>query len=219
MPGRQGAPPKISRRLAVDTALDLVAEDGFAALTMRALAARLGVSAPTLYWHFEHRSELIAALGARLLEDLPDVDTGQDDWRDAVRAVLLALWDLAERHHAFLDVIGNRPLHSAEGTRLLSGLLVVFRNAGYEPGAAVELSRSFLWLAFGLIRSAASVAAREPGTDVSLLVDLSNPDAGVVLECAPYLRVVDPRRIYHATIELALAGAPDPEDVDALPRH
>jgi AcrR family transcriptional regulator len=42
-------------------ALQFMAEAGLAALTVDALAARLGVSKGSFYWHFKGRSELLAA--------------------------------------------------------------------------------------------------------------------------------------------------------------
>ena len=47
-----------------EAALQLIAEAGLGALTVDALAARLGVTKGSFYWHFKGRSELLAsALG------------------------------------------------------------------------------------------------------------------------------------------------------------
>lgn len=48
-----------------EAALQLIAEKGLGALTVDALAARLGVTKGSFYWHFAGRSELIAAALAR----------------------------------------------------------------------------------------------------------------------------------------------------------
>src|SRR5208282_2270262 len=42
-------------------ALQLIAEAGLGALTVEALASRLGVTKGSFYWHFKGRSELLAA--------------------------------------------------------------------------------------------------------------------------------------------------------------
>src|SRR5258708_34118503 len=41
-------------------ALQLIAEAGLGALTVEALAARLGVTKGSFYWHFKGRSELLS---------------------------------------------------------------------------------------------------------------------------------------------------------------
>lgn len=48
----------------------LIAERGFAALAMDDLAARVGISKPTLYNQFPTREDLLAAMIARLIRDL-----------------------------------------------------------------------------------------------------------------------------------------------------
>ena len=42
-----------------EAALQLIAEAGLGALTVQALAARLGVTKGSFYWHFASRSELL----------------------------------------------------------------------------------------------------------------------------------------------------------------
>jgi AcrR family transcriptional regulator len=207
---RQALRQKLSRDLVIETALRITDSDGLAALTMRSLAAELGVAAPTLYWYFDSRAELIAAISGKLLAELPEVQEPSDDWLATIRTTLLALWELAERHPAFLEVVGVRPLHSPEGTRLLGGLLTTLRHAGHDPKDAVRLARSFLWLAFGLIRSSEATAARQPGSAGAVLVDPTNPVAASLVECAPFLRDLDPGEVYRTTIELALSGVASP---------
>jgi AcrR family transcriptional regulator len=46
-------------------ALQLIAEAGLRAVTVRALAVRLGVTKGSFYWHFQGRDELLAAALAR----------------------------------------------------------------------------------------------------------------------------------------------------------
>src|SRR5262249_1858275 len=48
-----------------EAALQLMAEKGLGALTVSALASRLGVTKGSFYWHFRGRSELLAAALAR----------------------------------------------------------------------------------------------------------------------------------------------------------
>ena len=48
-----------------EAALQLIAEKGLSALTVSALATRLGVTKGSFYWHFAGRSELLAAALSR----------------------------------------------------------------------------------------------------------------------------------------------------------
>src|SRR5262249_21435709 len=61
---RLGEPPLTASDWA-EAALQLMAEKGLGALTVSALASRLGVTKGSFYWHFRGRSELLAAALAR----------------------------------------------------------------------------------------------------------------------------------------------------------
>lgn len=68
----------ISRELIVQAALDLLDEEGIDGVTARALAQRLGVRAPALYWHMSNKQEILDEMGTEIarrvaarLEDLP----------------------------------------------------------------------------------------------------------------------------------------------------
>ena len=58
-PSRRGPRPRLDLDAVVDAAIALADDRGLAALTMRALAARLRVSAMTLYGYVPGREELV----------------------------------------------------------------------------------------------------------------------------------------------------------------
>jgi AcrR family transcriptional regulator len=61
---RLGAPTLTASDWA-EAALQMIAESGLRALTVSALASRLGVTKGSFYWHFATRAELLAAALAR----------------------------------------------------------------------------------------------------------------------------------------------------------
>ena len=62
MPRGPGQRAGLTRAAVLDTAHALLAEDGLDALTMRALARRLGVAPNALYSHVPGKTELVDAL-------------------------------------------------------------------------------------------------------------------------------------------------------------
>lgn len=59
----------LNRERVVEEALRLVDEDGLDALSLRALAGRLQVQAPTLYWHVRNKAELRDALADAIMDE------------------------------------------------------------------------------------------------------------------------------------------------------
>jgi len=82
-----------------EAALQLIAEAGLGALTVEALAARLGVTKGSFYWHFKGRSELLAAA------------LGRWEQRATTEAIsgLSAVTDARQRLYLMLDAVSRAP--------------------------------------------------------------------------------------------------------------
>ncbi|MDT5298215.1 MAG: TetR/AcrR family transcriptional regulator, tetracycline repressor protein [Mycobacterium sp.] len=90
----------LTRELIAAEAADLIRQEGLEALTMRTVAATLGVSAMALYHHVEDKDEIIRLVGDDILAkiDLPDAESG--DWRELLIEAVTA------SHEALLSVPG-----------------------------------------------------------------------------------------------------------------
>ncbi|MFL0285057.1 TetR/AcrR family transcriptional regulator [Mycobacterium sp. SMC-21] len=101
--------PLLNRELIRDTALDLIDRDGLAEMSMRKLAAELGVQASSLYKHYPTKDDVLDAVASRVAGeiDTSGFDRG-DDWQDA-----LAAW--ARSHRAALAAHPNLVPYLATG--------------------------------------------------------------------------------------------------------
>lgn len=88
----------------VDTALTLLEETGLPDLSMRRLAAALGVQPSALYWHFENKQSLLADVADRIVGSVADVpDTSG---RDAhVTGLAFALRDALLSHRDGAEIV------------------------------------------------------------------------------------------------------------------
>ncbi|MBB3083116.1 TetR/AcrR family transcriptional regulator [Geodermatophilus sabuli] len=108
---RPGPRPGLDVDRIVSAAVRLADAEGLVALSMRRVAAELGVGAMTLYTHVPGKGELVdLMLDSALAEMYPDersVVTG--GWRARLEAVARANWDLFLRHPWALHVATGRP--------------------------------------------------------------------------------------------------------------
>ena len=71
----------------VQAALDLLDEAGMDGLTVRALASRLGVQAPALYWHVRNKQALLDEMATQIWRQVGDVMAGLPGdlpWREVM---------------------------------------------------------------------------------------------------------------------------------------
>lgn len=120
----------------------MIDEHGLDGLTLRALAGRLGVSAPTLYWHVRDKRHLLDLVADQVLADMvpavrhsPRPGETIAEWLTEAahqqRAALLAHRDSAR------VVAGNRPTEGAlPGIEQTLGVLV---RAGLDPSESVRV--------------------------------------------------------------------------------
>jgi TetR/AcrR family tetracycline transcriptional repressor len=129
----------VTRDGIVAAGLALLDEGGLEGLTLRRLAERLGIRAPTLYWHVRDKRELldlmVSVIMDEALADWREPHPGQPwwDWL-AGRARALRAGLLAHRDGALM-LAGNRPAQPA-----LPGIerqLAALAEAGFTPPEAL----------------------------------------------------------------------------------
>ena len=88
-----GRPPKpiITKEGAARAALAVIDEQGLEGLSLGLVARRLGVKAPSLYYHFKDKAALLAEVARIILLDVKVPKIAADsDWREILVKLLLA---------------------------------------------------------------------------------------------------------------------------------
>jgi AcrR family transcriptional regulator len=165
---RLGAPTLTAADWA-EAALQLIAEKGLGALTVGAVAARLEVTKGSFYWHFNRRSELLAAALARWEERATnDAIKGLEAVADHRRRLELML-DAASRPprarslyaalaEAAEDPVVRRVLNRVAAARI-AYLEACYGNLGFPP----TLARSYAVFAYAAYRGLLQLAHEAPG--------------------------------------------------------
>jgi AcrR family transcriptional regulator len=135
----------LSPAAVVDAAIALLDEQGPDAVTLAAVAARTGVTTPSLYKHVRNLAELQKLISIRVLDDLTE-RTGAAimglSADDAVRAAMHAYRDFATQYpHRYLMLPQQAtpdPELTAAGEQLVSVLVAVLRGYGLTGSAAIH---------------------------------------------------------------------------------
>lgn len=126
----------------VRAAVELIDERGLDALTLRGVATRLGIRAPTLYWHVRDKQHLMDLVAEQIAVDSQPPEshepaTGQPVWEwlgERARWQRTAL--LAHRDSAQVAA-GNRPTDASLPT--IERLLTTLVTAGLRPSEALRI--------------------------------------------------------------------------------
>src|SRR5438132_10683828 len=132
------------RELILDAAEE-VAQQGFEALTLRAVAARLEAAPMALYRHFATKEELINALLDRVLGRFV-AETPSEDWVDDLRHFARAHRQLLDQHPWALAGLFSHPNPGINATRIGEVALEILSRARFDNDGVVATSVGYLAL-------------------------------------------------------------------------
>ncbi|MEP6875467.1 MAG: TetR/AcrR family transcriptional regulator [Burkholderiales bacterium] len=133
-PGRPSLP--VDRIL--DTALQIVDEEGADALSMRTLAQRLNSGTATLYRHYANRAELVEQVVDRVLGEVQlDVDAfKRSSWQEACMRSAHATFAVIVRHRNVAPLLAENVPVGPHAMVLRERLIAVLLANGFPPRLA-----------------------------------------------------------------------------------
>jgi AcrR family transcriptional regulator len=143
--------PLLSRDMIAATALDLAAEEGAEALTMRAIAKRMGVQGPSLYNHVSSKDDLLDAMTAIIASGVDHSPLAQEGRRAGFTEYARNYRKAFLRHHNVLPAIARRPVQTAEALRGYDRFAGALLGFGLPPAEAAEISAALDYLILGSV--------------------------------------------------------------------
>ncbi|MFE2283820.1 TetR/AcrR family transcriptional regulator [Streptomyces sp. NPDC059443] len=131
--------PGLTRPALVQAALRVLEREGINGLSMRKVAAELGVKAASLYWHVRNKEELLDLLTDELMADA-EAPPREGDWREQLReyCVRYRRHLLGKRDAA--KVVAGRLAPGPHLLRLMEDQLGRLREAGFSDADAAMIS-------------------------------------------------------------------------------
>ena len=171
---RSGAPrlgtPTLTASDWAEAALQLIAEKGLGALTVSALAERLGVTKGSFYWHFGGRSELLAATLDRweqrtTTEAIRALDAITDH-RRRLELILDAAFQAPRSRslYAALAEAAEDPIVRAVLNRVASARIAYLELCYRNLGLSAAVAKSQAVFAYASYRGLLQLAHEAPGS-------------------------------------------------------
>jgi AcrR family transcriptional regulator len=146
------------RREILDAALAIADEQGLGAVTMRAVAARVGLTPMALYPHVGGKDGLLDGIVERLLAELLPALRMSGSAEERLRALARALRGVARRHPSAFPLMLSRPSVTPESLRELDAFYQALLDVGVPPEHVPRVER--LLSTFGLGFAASEVSGR-----------------------------------------------------------
>jgi AcrR family transcriptional regulator len=121
----------------VDVAIAVADERGLDALTMRSLAAELGVGPMAPYRHVANKDDLVGAMVDRVFEEIGVPPLGAP-WRVAMHERATAVRDTLVRHRWAIGLMDSRPNPGPATLRHHDAVIGCLRAAGFDIGEAAH---------------------------------------------------------------------------------
>jgi AcrR family transcriptional regulator len=207
----------LTPELILDAAEALAAAQGFAALSMRAVAARLGAVPMALYNHFATKEQLVDALLDRVLGRFRPPPATGDPLQD-LRAFARAHRRLLTDHPWAVAPLFTSPSPGLNAVRIGEHALAILRGGGFSDADAVAAFSGVIALNYGW---ASFTTAREldpsgPSHDVTAMLEALPAaefplTASVAQEMGAYGSEAHYELVLGALVDgLASAAAPPP---------
>lgn len=172
-PPAVGADRPLTRETVIAAALEVVDRDGLEGLSLRKVAALLGVGTMSLYTHVVGKSDLLDGLIACAVAEVVPGDPA-DAWQERVRRLCSGVFSTFDRHPNLVPLVLTRPMASRPQFDVAEAGLAAFGDAGLDGHRAL-LAHRLLWSTLGGILTVEQSTIDGPvlpkGTDLVSFAD------------------------------------------------
>ncbi len=153
-------PARIDRSRLLAEALAIADERGLEALTMAAVAERLGVTPMALYRHVAGRADLLDGLVELLLTEFAPPPAGLP-WSECLGVLAANIRASARRHPSVFPLLLQRPATTPDARRTRDAVYAALREAGVPEGRVPLVERLVSTAVLGFAVSEAAGRFRE----------------------------------------------------------
>jgi AcrR family transcriptional regulator len=122
----------------LQAALEIADAGGFHSLSMRKVAAKLGVEAMSLYNHVANKEDIVDGLVDIVFGEIEVPSPGEGDWKAAMRRRAISTREALNRHRWAVGLMEGRMSPGPASLRNHDAVMGCLREAGFAFRAAVH---------------------------------------------------------------------------------
>jgi AcrR family transcriptional regulator len=149
-----GRRPRFDRHAVLRAGLDLADEHGLDAVTMQAVAERVGVTPMALYRQVADKADLLDGLVELLLTEFP-APSSDLRWDERLSAMATGMRRTAHRHPAVFPLLLQRPAATPGSRRVREAIYASLAQAGVPHDRIASIERLISTAILGFLASEA----------------------------------------------------------------
>ncbi|SEL18980.1 Tetracyclin repressor, C-terminal all-alpha domain [Paenibacillus sp. cl141a] len=184
--------PQISEDKILETSWELLGEEGIEKFSMRRLADRLGIQAPSLYWYFKNKQHLYQRLANHVSKVILEEHHSEGDWKEQLKELAVTVRRVLGRYPCSTQLMMLTLPHEADIIRLNNRMLLCVESTPLEQEQKMQVVLTLMNYVFNFVlddyehqRNVAAILkdqgeeALPGGKMLRLLESMSETDAGL----------------------------------------
>lgn len=180
--------PQISEDKILSMSWALLGEGGIEKFSMRRLADRLGIQAPSLYWHFKSKQAIYQRLANQVSRMILESHRPQGDWSEQLRGMAFAIRSVLSQYPCSTQLMMATLPHEPDIIRFNNRMLKCVEPTPLEQAHKLQVVLTLMNYVFNFVlddyehqRNVAALMQEEggtpqPGDRVTRLLDTMDED-------------------------------------------
>ncbi|WP_339783818.1 TetR/AcrR family transcriptional regulator C-terminal domain-containing protein [Paenibacillus sp. FSL R7-0313] len=124
--------PQISEDKILETSWELLAEEGIEKFSMRRLADKLGIQAPSLYWYFKSKQTLYQRLANQISKIILDEFYTEGDWKEQMEGLAVTVRSVLSSYPCSTQLMMMTLPHEPDMIRFTNRMLLCIESTPLE---------------------------------------------------------------------------------------
>ncbi|QHM14790.1 TetR/AcrR family transcriptional regulator C-terminal domain-containing protein [Bacillus subtilis] len=182
--------PQISEEKILETSWELLGEGGVETFSMRRLANRLGIQAPSLYWYFKSKQKLYQRLANQVSKMILEEFHSEGDWKEQLMGLAITVRNVLSRYPCSTQLMMMTLPHEPDIIRFTNRMLLCVESTPLKQEQKMQVVTTLVNYVFYFVlddyqheRNVTAILKDQeehPGEEMIRLLDsMSETDAGL----------------------------------------
>lgn len=131
--------PQISEDKILETSWELLGDEGIEKFSMRRLADRLGIQAPSLYWYFKSKQNLYQRLANQVSKIILEEFHSEGDWKEQLTGLAVTVRNVLSRYPCSTQLMMMTLPHEPDIIRFTNRMLLCVESTPLEQEQKMQV--------------------------------------------------------------------------------